>query len=168
MASSLLTTCIASTDMTLKPAQRMKMTFSKYFKVLPCYLPTVVYKVATLAIVATLTGVWVFIQYLIIFPCIATLLLITIRWRITRHDAAQNNRSTPTFKSAMASSLKNVAPILPSVLTATCSVTLSSYWANDSKQTQVKMMRWSIWSTLLFNILTLVTCYFLREHNTVV
>ena len=27
------------------------------------------------------------------------------------------------------------------------------------------MMRWSIWSTLLFNILTLVTCYFLREHN---
>ena len=164
MASSLLTTCIASTDMTLKPAQRMKMTFSKYFKVLPCYLPTVVYKVATLAIVATLTGVWVFIQYLIIFPSIATLLLITIRWTITRHEAAEKNCSTPTFTSAIAKNLKDPT-LAPGVVSSILTVTGGAYGANDSKNTQVNMMRYSTWFTLLFNILTLVICYILREHH---
>ena len=153
MISSLLTTSMATTDLTLKPIQGTKITFMRYLKVMPVTLPTIAYKLATLTIVSTISGLWIIIQHLIVLPCISLVLLIFLSWRLKIVNKLHRHVLGPrTFR-------------LLSMCSNSFTMPMNTLWSNQNKNVQVKMMRCTVWLSFLLNGVTLVMCYMLKEQD---
>jgi len=126
----------------------------RYLKVMPVTLPTIAYKLASLTIVSTISGLWIIIQHLIVLPCISLVLLIFLSWRMKIVSKLLRHVLGPRTSIRLLSMCSN-----------SFTMPMNTLWSNQNKNVQVKMMRCTVWITFLLNGVTLVMCYMLKEQD---